>query len=90
MASGRTRVILRGHTGLVKAVDFSPDGTRLATSAWEGEIRLWDTASGECVLRLRGHAGVVKDLQFTADGRRIVSVGDDGTLRVWEAGSPKP
>ena len=76
-----------GHGGLIKGVEFSPDGSRLATSAWEGEIRLWETSGGVCVLRLRGHVGVVMDIDFTDDGQRLFSAGNDGTVRVWEATS---
>jgi serine/threonine protein kinase/DNA-binding SARP family transcriptional activator/WD40 repeat protein len=33
---------LRGHTGVVRGGDFSPDGERLATAQQDGGTRVWD------------------------------------------------
>jgi WD40 repeat protein len=58
VASGRVRARLKGHVGWVRTLAFGPDGT-LATGApvasrdpgkpWAhtGEVRLWDTATGQ-------------------------------------------
>jgi len=35
-----------GHTGWVRGVAFSPDGTLLATTSTDGTARLWDPATG--------------------------------------------
>ncbi|MGW0747440.1 NB-ARC domain-containing protein, partial [Streptomyces sp. NPDC002817] len=39
--------ILTGHTGIVSAVAFSPDGTRLATGSDGGAVRIWDPVTGQ-------------------------------------------
>ena len=34
--------LLDGHTGLVSALEFTPDGHTLVTGSWDGDVRLWD------------------------------------------------
>ncbi|XP_050195098.1 DDB1- and CUL4-associated factor 11, partial [Myiozetetes cayanensis] len=40
--SGRPRRRLRGHSGCVRDVAWTPTGDRLGTAGWDGTIRLWD------------------------------------------------
>ena len=42
-ATGHELTTLRGHTGNVYTVAFSPEGTRLASGSLDGTVRLWDT-----------------------------------------------
>lgn len=46
---------LVGHRGWVQDVTHSPDGTTIATGGWDGDIRLWDAATGAQVLHFTGH-----------------------------------
>ena len=41
------RVTLKGHTGPVFSVAFSPDGKTLATESEDQRIRLWDVKTGK-------------------------------------------
>lgn len=44
--SGRELLALHGHTGRVAALVWSPDGHLLASAAYDGTVRLWDTPGG--------------------------------------------
>jgi WD40 repeat protein/serine/threonine protein kinase len=89
VATGREIRTLRGHTGPVMAIAFTPDGTRLASASRDFTIKLWDVATGSEVLALRGHTGTVTSLSFSRDGSRLASGSNDFTARLWDA-TPLP
>jgi RNA polymerase sigma factor (sigma-70 family) len=78
---------LRGHTGRVQRVEFSPDGRRLLFCSMDGTIRLWDPRTGKQVRRFEGHEDRVECISFRADGRRFLSASWDGTIRLWDVES---
>lgn len=74
---------LKGHTAVVWAVAFSPDGKLLASAGADGAIILWDTKTWEHKEPLRGHKGDVYSLSFSPDGQTLVSAGKDKTVKLW-------
>jgi WD40 repeat protein len=79
--------ICRGHTRETVGVCFSPDGTHLASSSWDGTVRVWDTASGHELGTLRGHTEEVPGVAFSPDGKHLASAGMDHVVRLWDAGT---
>ncbi len=63
---------------------FSPDGKRITAASWDGNVYVWETASGKLVHTLRGHQGYVWSSCFTPNGKRIISSGNDELLKVWD------
>ncbi|MBN1935928.1 MAG: TIR domain-containing protein [Anaerolineae bacterium] len=76
-------VVLTGHTGYVLDVDWSPDGSRLASAAYDG-IRIWNAGGGPSIDRLVGHeAGEVRSVDWSPDGTLLLSASVDKSIRVW-------
>ncbi len=64
---------------------FAPDGRTVATGHANGEVILWETATGEPRLRLQSESRrAVRVLRFTADSRTLIGGCGDGVIRVWD------
>lgn len=76
------------HAGIVSAVEFSPNGDRLAT-ANDGPVTLWDAHTGEPISTLEGHSGRVYAVSFSSGGELLASASSDETARLWDASTGK-
>src|SRR5260370_1055354 len=76
---------LKGHTGFISGVAFSPDGKSLVSGSWDKTVRVWNATTGQPVLTLKGHLGTVWSVCFSPDGRRLASACLDHTVKVWDS-----
>src|SRR5262245_12325655 len=67
-AQGTERVRLPTPGRAVATVVFSPDGRLVAIGRTDGELQLWEVATGALQRAWRGHAQVTRRLQFVGDG----------------------
>jgi len=84
-ASGRLEALLKGHSNVIWALAFSPDGRRLISGSFDKTAIVWDLPTRRQERRLWGHALNVTAVAFTNGGERVVTGSEDGTLRVWSA-----
>ncbi len=80
---GAALATLRGHTGQVKGVAFTPAGEPVSVDL-DGELRVWDHGGGH--REWPAHDGLVSAVA-SAHGR-IVSAGRDGRVRAWDGATP--
>lgn len=64
-----------------KVLDAS--GTYLASSSYDGTVKLWSADNWVAVNTLRGHTDKVMNCDISKDGLYVVSCGWDRALRVW-------
>ena len=58
---GRTAKLVRefsGHKDWVYAVDFHPATNRLASGSFDGEVRIWNATTGECLRAFKAAPGL--------------------------------
>jgi WD40 repeat protein/DNA-binding SARP family transcriptional activator len=97
-AVGESRVVTRLNVQAAD-VEFSPDGSRLATAGnpnalfgpgateTEDVAFVWDATTGRRVLTLSGHRGSLWEVHFSPDGSRLATASADGTAAIWDAGT---
>jgi WD40 repeat protein len=83
LVTGRIERVLQGHTDVIDALAFAPDGRRLASGSADWTARIWDVGSGRCEQVLRGHTAPVFGVAFSPDGRRLATASWDRTGRIW-------
>jgi WD40 repeat protein len=64
------------------AACFSPDGKKVFLGSNNGQIKIWDTATGECICAWKGHTSWIVSFCFSPDGKQALS-SDLYTVRLW-------
>jgi WD40 repeat protein/serine/threonine protein kinase len=84
-ASDSQLIAITGHSARVRSIQFSPDGTRLITAAFDNTARVWDAETGKQELLIEGHRAPVVSAYYSPNGRLILTASFDKTARVWDA-----
>ena len=79
VASGRLVAALEGHSGECTAIQFSGDGSRLATGSNDATARIWSTSTWQTIRKLQNPdtisngawSGLVTRIAFSKDGNQL-------------------
>jgi WD40 repeat protein len=80
--SAKEVATFKGHSGTIRAIACTLDGTTMASGGDDKTVRVWDIASGTQLQRFP-HPGTVTSLVVTPDGRYVISACADSMIRVW-------
>jgi WD40 repeat protein len=87
VATRRERMTLRaqGNGRIIQSLTFSPDGTLLVTAGHlDGDVRLWDAASGAPRGMLPTTRTGVNAMAFAPNGVTLAMAGGDGAISLWD------
>ena len=80
----RWSIETKGHRGIVRSVQYSPDGKWLATAGDDAAIRLWNAQTRGFERVLLGHADTIRELRWSPDSQTLATASDDRTIRMWD------
>jgi WD40 repeat protein len=83
-ATGTVVAPLKGHTGPVVALAFSPRGDVLVSAGLDRLVKVWDVTRRALRKDVEGHAAEPQAVAFTPAGSRLVSGDLDGVIHFWE------
>jgi WD40 repeat protein len=76
---------MSGHRGSVTSVDYSPDGSKVASASEDGVVKIWNANTGALLKNITGHSSVVSCVAWSPNGMSIASGSWDYTVKVWDA-----
>ena len=76
---------LERQPGVITALDWSPDGTRVAVAGLSPDVNLYDPESGDRKSTCRGHTAGIYAVAFSPDGKQLATGGFDGKVRIYNA-----
>ena len=82
-------VVIDQGSDAVIGLAVSPDGTRLAATGFDRQLRIFELPAGKLLHATRAHSDFVYDVAFSADGKNIVTGSRDKQVKLWNVESGK-
>jgi WD40 repeat protein len=86
---GTSKLELKKHSDVVRALAFSPDGRTLASGGDDRNLILWDLGSGKATQTLKTSDATVTSLAFSANGQLLASGGGNESVSLWNVRTGK-
>ena len=89
---------LTGHTGFCVSLDFSPDGSLLASGSYDGQAIIWSTDKWKSRQKLVNPdsegsksyiQGMVNDVSFSPDGATLAMASSASNVHLWDLNTGK-
>lgn len=92
--SARSGALLRtlnpDHGFALSAAVFSPNGRQVLTGDKNGQVEVWEAATGKEIAVLGAPGPYISDVEFNRSGREFVTAADSGVVTVWSARDDRP
>ena len=83
--TNQTEIATLQHDDWVWTIDFSTDGSYLATDDGVGTtVKVWDTQQEQITAILKGHTSDINFVKFSQDGRTLASSSWGGEIKLWD------
>src|SRR5262249_16807927 len=69
---------------------WAPDGSRFATGSQEGNVRIWNAATGELITDSPRHSAPAQAMTFSPDGKVLATAAADNTVQMWDGMTGAP
>lgn len=77
--------MLERQDGAIFALDWSPDGKRIAVAGAGPAVNLYDAETGALTASCKGHAAGIYSVAFSPDSARLATGGFDGRVRLYRS-----
>ncbi|MCA9265914.1 MAG: WD40 repeat domain-containing protein [Planctomycetales bacterium] len=72
------------HSSLVLSLDFSRNGKYLATASYDGQVIIWDTATGAYIRSFFPNGSGTDIVRFCPTGKEVLVAGSASGMTVWD------
>jgi WD40 repeat protein/serine/threonine protein kinase len=81
--TGKVVQVYEGHSRMIRDVAFSPDGTRIVTTSFDGTAKVWLVSPAE-FLSLEGHDQAVWAIDVSTNCQWLATGSLDQTAKIWD------